>query len=233
MKILQSITPMIVFYFSPFCLSLLAEETKPCDVFVELAERINQSDKSVTQINAIAQDVKIAIQNMDLTGASLTDHELWKLRYESQRAVKGLLWRSDLKESKPDDLTDPVIECIALYLEKIHALIDPEWEWVNVSVHNVTPPEGVPLRMPGMNPDAIEDPALRDEYLERIADAARINDRNGSQRARRDDRASVLFILRALANDENYPNWTKESVETRFGTSPELLAAIREYWKED
>jgi len=224
---------MIVFYFSPFCLSLVADEVTPFAVFVELADRINQSDKSVTQINAIADDVKTAIQGMDLTDYTQEKIDLWKLRNESERAVKLLTLRIDFKESKPSDLIDPVIECMALYLEKVQSFIDPDWQWQDVSVANVTPPDGVPLAIIGMDPNVIEDPDLKAEYLRRIEEASQINANNSKQSDFRKLRSSILFYLHTFAKSPQYPHWTKESVETRFGTSPELLAAIREYWQEE
>jgi len=232
MKTIKFITSLLAFLFSPLCLSLVAVEVKPFDVFVELRARITQSDKSVTQINTIAGDVKIAIQNMDLNDDKLVGIDMWKLHHESFWAVENLTVRFGFEESKPSDVRDSVIECIAIYLEKVQSYIDPEWQWQNVSL-KVVPPHGVPMAHPGMDPDAIENPEFRAEYLRRIEEAAQLSANNSKQSDFRKLRSSMLSLLHTLAKSPQYPHWTKESIETRFGTSPELLAAIREYWQQE
>jgi len=151
MKSATYITFGLLFCFSQCPPCLIADDIKAHEIFVILHNRIEQSDKSHNQINTIAADVKVAIQNMNMMDENLSGLDSRNLRFESQRTISALSKRNDFNTSNPSDLADPVIECISLYLEKIQDLIDPDWEWEDVSVHNVSPPQGVPFSMPGKN----------------------------------------------------------------------------------
>jgi len=205
-----------------------AEESTADPVLAQLREDLNNSDKSPTQVNLIANQVKIAIDALQLQ----PDRNTWVTLKLTSALVTGLTVREDFTNSNPANESDPVIQCMTAMLVKLQSVIDIEWEWVDVPM-NTLPPGNVPGISAGMSPDGIEDPDLRAQYIELREQNHMVSLNNKYQKNLRFYRKQILGSLKFLADSPQYPHWTKESVETRFGTSPELLAAIREYWQQE
>jgi hypothetical protein len=90
---------------------------------------------------------------------------------------------------------ESVMDSIYLFFVKIDASIEEGYVWQAVSA-NVKPPSGTPNAAPGMNPHAIQDPKLREQYIEAIGNEQKKNLKNSQQA----DLVSARESITALAS---------------------------------
>lgn len=146
---------------------------------------------------------------------------------EAARILVSGLKQIDAKSDQP--VIDETNQVLANLIDEIALNIDENWKFPLVNA-NVSPPAGVGPAMAGMNPDAIKDPALRQQYLDLIAENQRINLKNGQQRELRRSLDDITRSI-ALATEYEGAKWTKEEALARFGTKKSSKAALEQAFK--
>lgn len=144
---------------------------------------------------------------------------------QSTQIAEALLRSMDIRNNR-----SPVFSAIDAYLGKLVEAIDPNWKPLPVSA-NVMPPSGVNNAAAGMNPDAITDPELRRQYLDRIATNQGNNQRNIIQKELRRSRDRILRIASSLAVKDGEQGLQKADILIRFGKDQDCKAIIQDNFK--
>ena len=149
------------------------------------------------------RDVDVAIPN----GATAIN--------EINRVALAILRSENARSLNAKDNLSPSLKAIDEVVAKLDAAIDPNWKHLPVSV-SVMPPTITPNASAGMNPDAISDPQLRNQYLDLI-NANRYNNlKNAQQRALREAKAEIVRTLSTLIKQASEKCWRQPDVAERF-----------------
>jgi hypothetical protein len=85
-------------------------------------------------------------------------------------------------------------------LKRLETEKDPNFDPNDVGRLNVTPPEGVPVRLSGMSPESIKDPKLRAEYENAIkANSRKLEYFNQQYRLRQDEEFIVKHAVKYIS----------------------------------
>jgi hypothetical protein len=124
---------------------------------------------------------------------------------------------------------DEAILALEAITTALSTCIDAQWKHEPVSP-NVIPPPGTPNASIGMNPDAIHDRNLRQQYLDLINTAKQKNLKNLQQSVLREALADILTTLSRLERDEKERGWGKADIQNRFAKHPFARGMLREIW---
>lgn len=91
---------------------------------------------------------------------------------------------------------------------------------------NIAPPLGIPNAAAGMNPDAISDPQLRKQYLEKIASENAKQIENRQQSELRRARASLLLLAAGLVSADGKTGWSRADLMIHFAKDEESKAIL-------
>jgi hypothetical protein len=122
------------------------------------------------------------------------------------------------------------LTAIDLYVEKLDKSIDPNWKWIPVYA-NVGPPSGTPNAASGMNPEVIDDPKLKKQYLDSIKKNQNNGLINSQQSELRTARMKFLITISTLITTTPGESWNKTDVISRFCKSEESKKIIEEKLK--
>lgn len=195
--------PIYMNYFiATFCVSscILLAEGLPKPALVELQEALKAKEN--TRIPSVPE---VAIQfQQEVKKETFNPAPDLVYKISASKDVLSHLTTELLRSEWPVDGPEAgaVMASVRLFLEKIEPLILEGYERLPVT-SNVMPPPGIPNAAAGMNPEAIQDPKLKAEYLELI----------------RENRAN------GLKNDQQF------DLESARGTSVTLIFAIAK-WAE-
>ncbi len=145
--------------------------------------------------------------------------------YQSNQIAEAILRSMDVHQIKPSALA--VVET---FFVKVLACIDTNWTFPRVTA-NVLPPAGTPDAAAGMDPNAIDDQQLKQQYLNLIATNQANNLKNAQQNDLRRLRKSVLRIIAAMTVRAGEQGMHKVDVLTRFGKNAACKAILEEEFK--
>lgn len=132
------------------------------------------------------------------------------------------------KDMNISDVNQTTLRAIDSFLDKVNRAIVKDWKDLPVCL-NVRPPVGTPKAAAGMNPNAIVDLKLRQEYLDRIAENQNNNLKNRQQRELRSVRRKILFTFYGLSiSDESKERWRRSQVYERFAKDKESKLILDE-----
>jgi hypothetical protein len=204
---------------------------------VPMSQADEESDVSLSDISNSAERTngKIDASDLDATASRfrtlvaradfLSSADSPVVIRQSTQIAEALLRSMDIRNNR-----SPVFSTIDAYLEKLVEAIDPSWKPLPVSA-NVMPPPGVNNAAAGMNPDAITDPELRRQYLDRIATNQGNNQRNIIQKELRRSRDRILRIASSLAVKDGEQGLQKADILIRFGKDQDCKAIIQDHFK--
>ncbi len=146
----------------------------------------------------------------------------------ASKIIENLVKSEKFQKSTVANSTEPLLLTVDQFLAKVDANIDKSWDFPLIKA-NVMPPLGVPLATSGMSPDAIADPKLRQEYLDKIAAEKAKNLKNIQQTKLIETRDQVL---RVMASNVKSGHWTKEDLLKRYSQNPEYIAVFKDFLKQ-
>ncbi len=197
-----------------------ASGTEPMHpTILELRQSFEQSGGKVTilEIEAKARQFREVIGTTNFSPSS----DVEKVIRDAGAVAVALFNYKSAKNMNISDTNEPTLLAIDSLLEKVNAAIVKDWKDLPVLL-NVSPPSGTPRGAAGMNPNAIADPKIKQEYLDRIAENQNNNLKNRQQKELRDVRRKILLIAYGLSvsNDSN-ERWGRPQVYARFAKDEE------------
>ncbi len=199
------------------CQSQGAEE--PVPPFAAMSDEVEQNHG---KISATVFDARVATFSTLVAQSDFSVSETVSLSIDdATRIAEAILASSDLHQIKPTALA-----ALEAYFAKISAAFDSNWTPLPARM-NVSPAPGTPNAAAGMDPDAIDDRQLKQQYLDLIA-ANRLNMyKNVQQRQLRRSRVSFLELVVGIAVRYGQ-GLHKAGILARFGkdaASKEILEA--------
>ncbi len=171
----------------------------------------SERNKTTPDMADISTRFMRAIESQDFSASEATRKDL----NGSIKIAKKLL--ESLKDGKPkaDTTEAKALAALDAFLTKVLQNIDEAWEFKRVPI-NTFPPPGTPNAAAGMNPDAIADPKLRQQYKQAIADASAINQKNRQQDLLRDAREEITIMATGLLAASNKKGWSRNELMEHF-----------------
>jgi hypothetical protein len=134
----------------------------------------------------------------------------------TQDVIRAILGSDKIKSLNLLQDNEPILTAIDLYAKKLNNAIDPNWKWLTVYA-NVGPPPGTPNAAAGMDPEAINDPKFKKEYLNLIHQNQNNNLTNIQQSRLRLARDEFNWMLVNFTKTQDpATNWTSANVIARF-----------------
>jgi hypothetical protein len=127
---------------------------------------------------------------------------------------------------KSQNAREERLKAIEKLLEKISANIEENYIEEMIPT-NVGPPAGTPNAIGGMNPDAIQDPELKKQFLDKIKENQNKNFKNRQQASLREAKRHIAFTIAGMTTVEGGLS-RKEALE-RFGKDRETKGLIEQY----
>lgn len=150
---------------------------------------------------------------------------------ETTKIALALINSNSLKTGLEKNISNPSLTALESYLVKLNEAIDPNWKSLRVSA-NVMPPSGTPNAAAGMNPEAIADPDLKQQYLDLIKKNRDNNLKNGQQRTLRESRNILLRSIASLILTSG-EGLDKAAVVARFCKDDESKIILEQHLKQN
>lgn len=174
------------------------------------------------------------IQNISFEPAFELPRDKNATTLDGSAAIRGstdiviAMLRSEIvKNADLDSPDNPALKAIDMYVEKLDSSIDPNWKWIRVFA-NVGPPPGTPNAASGMNPDAIADPELKQQYLDLIKKNHDNGLINSQQSELRTARTKFLNTISTLITKNPGEGWNKNDAIARFCKNEESRIFLEE-----
>lgn len=223
---LRIILTAMAFLFASIQYSSGADDaTKLSDELRQSVERGN-GKIGAAELDATASKFKALLTKSDFTPTSDTAS---KIR-DATSFAQAILRAESVPTMDIRSAHQPVLSAIDTYCSKLTDSIDPKWKHLPVSA-NVMPPAGVVNAASGMNPDAITDPKLKQEYLDLIAANQHNNLRNSQQKELRRARERILWVISSLVVSSQAAGWERSATLERFGKDSDSRAILEEHLK--
>ncbi len=211
--------------FPLFSTSTLAMD-QPSLQLQQLHDEVKASKKSKVSYNAtgLAARLNSCLAGLDFTASEGSHPQILM----SALVAKELL--SSIKPGKPDSGTpeSEALVAVEAFLVKVAAHIDDKWVFQQSPI-NVAPPAGTPNAAFGMNPNAIEDPKLRQQYIATIAAEHAKSLKNRQQALLRRARSDILSIASGMAATSHHPGWSHADLLAHFAKDNASRAILSEH----
>lgn len=212
--------------FSPlFFTPLLAMDQASIQI-QQLHDEVNASkNENVNNtVTGLAARFKRCLIELDFTASDAAHHHVLM----SAGVAKGLL--RSIKTGKPDSGTpeSEALAAVEAFLTKVALHIDEKWVFQQSPI-NVAPPPGTPNTAAGMDPNTIEDPKLRQQYIATIAAVQAMNLKNRQQTLLRRTRSDILLIASGMAATSHQPGWNHADLLAHFAKDDASRAILSEH----
>jgi hypothetical protein len=196
------------------------ESARPLSAMGSAVERTN-GKIDASELDATASRFGTLVAQTDFSSSADAPMAI----RQATQIAEAILRSMDVRNSR-----QTAFGAIDAYLGKLVAAIEPNWKPLPVSA-NVMPPAGVTNAASGMNPDAITDPKLKQQYLDRIAANQSNNQKNSQQTELRRSRDRILWITSSLTVKDGDQGLQKADVLTRFGKDQDCKAILEQHFK--
>ncbi len=197
-----------------------AETDAPMPKMVEVGKAV--ADSRPTELTRASADFENALKEVPLTPSPSIRAELKAVQDASTRLLANL---GEGKFPKESGEAKAVAAAVKSTLAKLDTLIEEDYQWQH-GIANISPPPGTPNAAAGMNPDAIQDPKLRNQYLDSIEKEKAKQEKNVQQEGLKTARKLILMHIAALESWRVAAGLSKEGLIEAFsneGKSRELL----------
>lgn len=197
-----------------------AETDAPTPKIVEVGKAVAESGPA--ELSRASADFEKVLKEVPLTPSPGIRAEVRAVQDASTRLLANL---GEAKFPKDSGEAKAVETAVKATLAKLDSLIEENYH-EQPGVANVSPPPGTPNAAAGMNPHAITDPQLRQQYQEAIEKERTKQEKNAQQRELRTARKLVLMHVAALDSWRSAAGLSKEELIKTFsneGKSRELL----------
>lgn len=218
MKLPSLATFLVLSFWAP--LSLAVEATADAQLKDLQTEIQAQSAEGQLDLPLMAEKLQTLVAGIDLSPSEGLYARTESLKKISSALLEGL-HRKGASASEAEQNT--VANAIKALLTKLDGLIDENYQFQEGSA-NVAPPPGTPNAAAGMDPNAIENPQLRQQYLDAIEQEKQKNLKNRQQRDLNGTLASIIITLAGLP-DSGIPQNTVVEKFTTQGQSRNALMA--------
>lgn len=183
---------------------------------IEVQKEVEKNGKQA--LARVGGEFEAAVKLADLSPSTEVRANVKAVRETSSKLLSDL---NDGKFGHSSVEAKAVSSAIRAALGKLDSVIEEDYE-EQPGIANVSPPAGTPNAAPGMSPDAISDPKLREQYLTAIESEKKKQQKNVQQREAKAARKLILMQVSSLGG------FRKEELISQFtseGKSRELLAA--------
>jgi len=197
-----------------------AEADTPLSKMVEAGKTVAESKP--VELTRTSTDFEKALKEASLTPSPNIRTEVKAVEDASVRLLANL---REGKFSKDSGETKAVSAAVKSTLDKLDSLIEENYQWQHGRA-NISPPSGTPNAAAGMNPEAIRDPKLRQQYLETIEKEKVKQEKNVQQEGLKRTRKLIVMNVAALDSWRAAAGVSKEEFIETFsneGKSRELL----------
>ena len=197
-----------------------ADAEAPLPKMVEIGKTVATSKPS--ELARTSADFEKAVKDSSLAPSPSIRVEVIAVRDAASRLINLL---GEGKFQKDSAEAKAVANAVKSTLDKLDSLIDENFKYYP-ALANISPPPGTPNAAAGMNPDAIRDPKLRQQYLDSFEDQRKKQEKNKQQRESVSAREQILKRVAALDSWRVAAGLSKEEFIETFtnkGKSRELL----------
>lgn len=185
------------------------------------AERALAESKPAELARA-SSDFEKAVKQADLSPSPNIRADAKAVQDGSTKLLSAI---GERKFGKDVEETRAISVTIKTTLNKLDSLIEEDYQWQHGTA-NISPPAGTPNAAAGMNPDAIQDPKLKQQYLDSIHKEKVKQEKNVQQESLKTARKLILMHIAALDSWREAAGLSKEGLIEQFteeGKSRELL----------
>ncbi len=198
-----------------------AETDTPLPKMVEVGKAVAESKPA--EVARISADFEKALKEASLSPSPSIRAEVMAVQDASVRLLSNL---RDGKFSKDSGETKAVSTAVKCALDKLDSLIEESYQWQHGTA-NISPPPGTPNAAAGMNPQAILDPKLRQQYLDSIDKEKAKQEKNIQQEVLKDARKLILINVAALDSWRSAAGLSKEELIETFSNEGESREMLR------
>ncbi len=199
-----------------------AETDTPLPKMVEVGKAVAESKPAELTRSSI--DFEKALKEASLVPSPSIHAEVKAVHDASVRLLANL---RDGMFSKESGEAKAVSTAVKSTLDKLDFLIEENYQWQHGRA-NISPPPGTPNAAAGMNPEAIRDPKLRQQYLETIKEEKVKQEKNVQQEGLKRTRKLILMNVAALESWRSSVGVSKEGLIETFSNEGESRKLLRE-----
>jgi len=217
----------LVISATAFCVAfdLLPAQEIPKSSLVELKEAIKAKDNSkVPPILEVTNRFQKSVKGETFEPASDVVHKIISsedILVHITNEVLADKWSVDSPE------VESVMASFHLLIEKIDASLEEGYQRQTVT-SNVSPPPGTPNAATGMNPDAIKDPVLKQQYLELIKKNQANGLKNNQQRCLDSARGKAVILAFNLVNWAERKGALKAQILDKLAPEGKIKSLLKE-----
>ncbi len=197
-----------------------AEVGAPPPNMVEVGKAVAESEPA--DLARISAEFEKALKQATLSPSSSIRVEVKAVQDATTKLLTDL---GEGKFQKDSGEAKAVSASVKSALDKLDSLIDENYQWQH-GVANISPPPETPNAASGMNPQAIRDPKLRQQYLNAIENEKSKQEKNVQQESLKSARKLILLYVAALDSWRSAAGLSKDDLIGKFtdeGKSRELL----------
>lgn len=202
--------------------ALLADEPQPSKIQNIRAE-LDRKTPIPFDIAKVSDSFQEALNSTDLSPSPDLQKEVSAVKEIVVRLI-GNLGKNEANGASPETLQ--VSASVKATLTKFDSIIDENYQFQKGTA-NVSPPPGVPNATSGMNPYAIEDPKLREQYLKLIAQERAKQYKNVQQAELKLARKAIILNLALLDSWRKAAGLAQNEFIERFTSEGESRKALR------
>jgi len=217
---MKSIFNLII--FAALAGGAVADTTAPLPKVVEVGKAVAESKPA--ELTRTSTDFEKALNEAPLSPSPNIRAELKAVQDASARLLANL---GEGKFTKDSGEAKAVATAVKTTLDKLDSLIEENYQ-EQPGVANVSPPPGTPNAAAGMNPHAITDPKLRQQYQEAIKKERAKQEKNAQQRELRITRKLVLMNVAALDSWRSSAGLSMEGLIETFSNEGRSRQLLRE-----
>jgi hypothetical protein len=199
-----------------------AETDVPLPKMVEVGKAVAESRPAA--LARTSADFERALKEALFSPSPSIRAELKAVQNASTKLLANL---GEGKFQKDSDEAKAVATAVKSTLDKLDSLIEENYQ-EQPGVANVSPPPGVPNAAAGMNPHAITDPKLRQQYQDAIEKESTKQKKNAQQRELRITRRLVLMNIAALDSWRSSAGLSKEELVVMFSNEDKSRKLLSE-----
>lgn len=197
-----------------------AEKDADSPKMIEIGKAVSESKPA--ELTRASADFEKAINQAPLSPSPSIRAEVVAVRDASSKLITNL---REGKFKKDSDEAKNVASAVKSTLDKLDLLIEDNYQWQHGKA-NISPPPGTPNAAAGMNPQAIDDPKLRQQYLDAIEEEKAKQEKNVQQEVMKASRKLILMNVTTLDSWRSAVGLSREELIETFtnvGKSRELL----------
>jgi hypothetical protein len=199
-----------------------AETDAPVPKMIEIGKAVAESKPA--ELTRTSADFEKALKEEPLSPSPNIRAEIKAVQDASTRLLANL---GEGKFTKYSGEAKAVATAVKSTLDKLDSLIEENYQ-EQPGVASVSPPASTLNAAAGMNPHAITDPKLRQQYQEAIEKEKTKQEKNAQQRELRTARKLVLMNVAALDSWRSAAGLSKEGLIETFSNEGKSRALLRE-----